>query len=142
MSVIQLDRPGKIVVGTASDVIKFINITAGIGFFLYDNANKVGAGCHIVLKPLIYKLIADMVTLLKKNSRRPVHLTAKIAGGAKFISRTTALKNLAPAVVNTCKQVGIRIIGHDLGGSEKRTIIASLATGETKVRTPNNEIRI
>lgn len=142
MSVIQVDRPGKVVVGTSSDVIKFINITAGIGFFLYDNTNKIGAGCHIVLQPLIRRHIVDMATIIKEKSGKKGQFSAKIAGGAEFLSKTLAARKLAPHVVNTCKQLGIRITGHDLGGNEKRTITASLATGETKVCTSTGEKNI
>jgi len=124
-----------------------------VGICLYDKKEKNIGMAHIMLPSSKdirnnknkYKFadtcLALMIEDLKKNGSNPRNLNAKIAGGAKmfnFSSKNDSMnvgKRNAEAVRSLLKQLNIRIIADDCGGTFGRTITFNSENGDLKVKT-------
>lgn len=141
MGMLEVDAPGKVVVGGVADTIKIPNITAGVGLLFFDQAKKVGTGSVIVLPPVVQKIMKDMLGKMEEKGATAGSLSAKLAGGADFLQSSMGSR-ISQSVMDACGQMGIKVSGKDLGGKEKRTLITVLASGETKVVSVSGEKKI
>lgn len=123
-----------------------------VGICLYDPVVKVAALLHILLplnmetgrkSPLKYADTGIRETLrqmeLQGASRR--RIVAKIAGGAKMfeIQGGGSLGNIGQrnieSVHQVLKQESIRLLREDVGGSQARTLLFDVASGDGCVRS-------
>jgi chemotaxis protein CheD len=124
-----------------------------VGICLYDKKTKNIGLAHIMLPSSKdirnnknkYKFadtcLSLMIHELKKLGSKPRNLRAKIAGGAKmfnFTSKNDSMnigKRNAEAVRSLLKQLNIRIVADNCGGTFGRTITFSSENGDLKVKT-------
>ncbi len=119
-----------------------------VGIMLFDGRKKVGSLAHIVLPwannratPATVGKFADtalpaMVDQIREMGGGP-RLTAKLAGGAAMFGVGSQTNNIGllnkQAVEALLKEMGIPIIGQDLGGEKGRRVTFNVATGEVTV---------
>lgn len=129
-----------------------------IGITLYSRKHKSGAMAHIMLpkstdsekRSLKFADIAieDMMEELRKLGIKAADLEAKIAGGAKMFSfNTSDEKNSigyrnAVSVKNILSEMNIKIVAEDIGGTMGRTIELDTETGELKIKTIGQDIKM
>ena len=124
-----------------------------IGISLYDPQTKIGGLLHIMLpdstqarasdNPAKFAdtglplMLNDVVGMGASKSR----LVAKIAGGAQMFAFSNATDIMrvgtrnAEAVKRILRNMGIRVIAEDTGGSYGRTVQIDLSNGVYKVKT-------
>lgn len=142
-------------VGKAPATIISYGLGSCIGISLYDPQTKVGGLLHIMLPdstqaratdhpakfadtglPLMLK---DVVSLGGVKTR----LVAKIAGGAQMFAFANATDVMrvgarnAEAAKKILKDLGIRLIAEDTGGTYGRTVSINLEDGSYTVKTIN-----
>ena len=140
-------------VGQAPSTIISYGLGSCIGISLYDPQTKVGGLLHIMLPdstqarptdnpakfadtglPLMLK---DVLALGASRTR----LVAKIAGGAQMFAFANATDIMrvgarnAEAAKKTLKDLNIRLIAEDTGGTYGRTVSIDMETGVYKVKT-------
>ena len=140
-------------VGQAQSIILRYGLGSCIGISLYDPQAKVGGLLHIMLPdstqarptdnpakfadtglPLMLK---DVLALGASRSR----LVAKIAGGAQMFAFANATDIMRVGVRNAeaakkiLKDLNIRLIAEDTGGTYGRTVSINMEDGVYKVKT-------
>ena len=140
-------------VGQAPSTIISYGLGSCIGISLYDPQTKVGGLLHIMLPdstqarptdnpakfadtglPLMLK---DVLALGASRTR----LVAKIAGGAQMFAFANATDIMrvgarnAEAAKKILKDLNIRLIAEDTGGTYGRTVSIAMETGVYKVKT-------
>ena len=140
-------------VGQAPSTIISYGLGSCIGISLYDPQTKIGGLLHIMLPdstqarptdnpakfadtglPLMLK---DVLALGASRTR----LVAKIAGGAQMFAFANATDIMrvgarnAEAAKKILKDLNIRLIAEDTGGTYGRTVSIDLETGVYKVKT-------
>jgi len=140
-------------VGQAPSTIISYGLGSCIGISLYDPQTKVGGLLHIMLPdstqarptdnpakfadtglPLMLK---DVLALGASRTR----LVAKIAGGAQMFALANATDIMrvgarnAEAAKKILKDLNIRLIAEDTGGTYGRTVSIDMETGVYKVKT-------
>ncbi len=140
-------------VGRAPSTIISYGLGSCIGISLYDPQTKVGGLLHIMLPdstqarptdnpakfadtglPLMLK---DVLALGASRTR----LVAKIAGGAQMFAFANATDIMrvgarnAEAAKKILKDLNIRLIAEDTGGTYGRTVSIDMETGVYKVKT-------
>ena len=161
------NKPIEIQVGIADMKVspspnKIVTLGLGscVGVTFYDPASKVGGLLHIMLpdskqfntamKPA--KFADTGIPLLLAEFKRlggKVHnIQAKIAGGAQMFSgpnQKMAL-NIGERNVDMTKKVlreiGIRLLANETGGSRGRTMILDTNNGEVTIRTVGTPLKI
>jgi chemotaxis protein CheD len=119
-----------------------------VGIMLYDARRRVGSLAHVVLPSsngratsttlgkFADSALPAMLEMIQKQGGGP-RLSAKLAGGAAMFGVGSQTNNIGllnkQAVEQLLKEVGIPILGHDLGGEKGRRVTFDLATGEVKV---------
>ncbi len=152
---------GEIAVSHNPHTLSCIGLGSCIGVALYDKINHIGGLAHIMLpdsedaayktdKPLKYANLGidAMLKELQKIDRglRHENITAKIAGGAHMfpsIDSSSSMdigKRNAECVRNKFKELGIRLIAEDTGGTHGRTIDFDLTTGIVYVYIHQHEV--
>ena len=142
-------------VGKAPATVISYGLGSCIGISLYDPQLKVGGLLHIMLPdstqarggdnpakfadtglPLMLK---DVLALGASKAR----LVAKIAGGAQMFAFANATDVMrvgarnAEASKKMLKELGIRLIAEDTGGTYGRTVSINLENGDYIVKTVN-----
>ena len=142
-------------VGKAPATVISYGLGSCIGISLYDSQLKVGGLLHIMLPdstqargsdnpakfadtglPLMLK---DVLTLGASKAR----LVAKIAGGAQMFAFANATDVMrvgarnAEASKKMLKELGIRLMAEDTGGTYGRTVSINLENGDYIVKTVN-----
>ena len=142
-------------VGKAPATVISYGLGSCIGISLYDSQLKVGGLLHIMLPdstqargsdnpakfadtglPLMLK---DVLALGASKAR----LVAKIAGGAQMFAFANATDVMrvgarnAEASKKMLKELGIRLIAEDTGGTYGRTVSINLENGDYIVKTVN-----
>ena len=140
-------------VGQAPSTIISYGLGSCIGISLYDPQAKVGGLLHIMLPdstqarptdnpakfadtglPLVLK---DVLALGASRAK----LVAKIAGGAQMFAFANATDIMRVGVRNAeaakkiLRELNIRLIAEDTGGSYGRTVSIDMETGVYKVKT-------
>lgn len=122
-----------------------------IGICLYDPLLKLSAMVHIMLplnmeagrkNPFKYADTGIKETLAQMTAKggNKSRITAKIAGGAKmFEIKGGNLGNIGQRNIDSVRLVlkreGIRLTGEDVGGTNARTLIMDVATGQGSIRS-------
>ncbi|MCL1911547.1 MAG: chemotaxis protein CheD [Leptospirales bacterium] len=121
-----------------------------IGICLYDQSIKMGGLAHIMLpsanaEDALAEKYADtalplMVRRMEDAGSDPKRIKAKIAGGARMFdlpgnSMIASIGiNNANKVQEILSEMGIKLIGKDIGGNYSRTITFHSSTGAVKVK--------
>lgn len=130
-----------------------------VGVTFYDPVTRVGGLLHIMLpdskqfnsaiKPAKF---ADtglplMLNEFKRQGGKTHNIQAKMAGGAQMFSganQKLAL-NIGERNVDMAKKVlkdmGIRVLANETGGSRGRTMILDTTTGEVTIRTVGTPVK-
>ncbi len=140
-------------VGRSPSTLISYGLGSCIGISLYDPQTKIGGLLHIMLpdstqarasdNPAKFAdtglplMLNDVIGMGASRSR----LVAKIAGGAQMFAFSNATDIMrvgtrnAEAVKRILKEMGIRVIAEDTGGSYGRTVSIDLVNGAYKVKT-------
>ncbi len=140
-------------VGRSPSTLISYGLGSCIGISLYDPQTKIGGLLHIMLpdstqarasdNPAKFAdtglplMLNDVIGMGASRSR----LVAKIAGGAQMFAFSNATDIMrvgtrnAEAVKRILKEMGIRVIAEDTGGSYGRTVSIDLVNGVYKVKT-------
>lgn len=131
-----------------------------VGVTLYDPARKVGGLLHIMLpdssqfnnvnKPAKFADLGIplLISEIKRRGGRVTNLQAKMAGGAQMFSgfNDKLVLNIGERNIimarQTLKNLGIKVIAEDVGGSRGRTMILDTVNGQVTVRTVGSQIKI
>ncbi|BAF60246.1 MAG: chemotaxis protein CheD [Pelotomaculum sp.] len=144
--------------------VRLITLGLGscVGVSLYDPVMKVGGLLHIMLpdstqfnnavklKPAKF---ADLglpllVAEVRRLGGRVNNLQAKIAGGAQMFSGLNEkfALNIGERNINMTRKVlkdlGIKILAEDVGGSKGRTMILDTASGNVYIRTVGSQLKV
>jgi len=140
-------------VGRSPSTLISYGLGSCIGISLYDPQTKIGGLLHIMLpdstqarasdNPAKFAdtglplMLNDVISMGASRSR----LVAKIAGGAQMFAFSNATDIMrvgtrnAEAVKKILRDMGIRVIAEDTGGSYGRTVQIDLTNGVYKVKT-------
>ena len=147
-------------VSSSPNKIITLGLGSCVGVTFYDPASRVGGLLHIMLpdskqftsaiKPA--KFADTGIPLLLSEFKRAgglVHnIQAKIAGGAKMFSGPgqKLVMNIGERNVEMTKKVlkemGIRLLANETGGSKGRTMILDVTNGEVTIRTVGAPLKI
>lgn len=134
------------------------NVGSCVAICLHDSTNNCGGLAHIMLPnsaiapqnfpPCKFAdtAIPALIESLRETTRKEVHLSAKIAGGAnifKFENNdgpTIGEKNV-DAVKMALKANKIRLVAEDVGGTYGRKITFSIRSGVVTIRHSNGEVK-
>jgi chemotaxis protein CheD len=145
----------EIAVASSPQRLMALGLGSCIGVTLYDAEAKVGGMAHVMLpssklhsaealpgKYADTALVALAAELEKAGGGRE-KLEAKIVGGANMfadistnISVPIGLRNVT-AVRSKLSEMGISIVGEEVGGNRGRTIIFNLNDGRVEIRKLN-----
>jgi chemotaxis protein CheD len=124
-----------------------------IGISLYDPQTKIGGLLHIMLPDSKQARASDnpakfadtglplMLNDVIKAGATKTRLVAKIAGGAQMFAFANATDIMrvgarnAEAVKKILRNMGIKVIAEDTGGTYGRTVSIDLVSGAYKVKT-------
>lgn len=125
-----------------------------IGLALYDPVNKAAVLAHVVLPESAGRdgapgkfadsAVPRMLELFRKQGRLAHSLTATFAGGANMFNGSGPLQigeANAVAVAAAVKKAGIRITGHDVGGTQGRRLEFDCTSGHMLVQCAGQPIR-
>lgn len=116
---------------------------------LYDSLRRIGGLAHILLPEAFgdvsgqnaYKFadtaIEEMVKQMVKQGCAPLHLTAKIAGGANMFAtsgKSIGERNVE-TVIRELQRLRIRMVGQDTGSNYGRTAVFNTENGSLTVKT-------
>lgn len=135
-------NPGKIIT---------LGLGSCVGITFFDKMRKIGGMAHIMLpksnnpekRSLKYADIAinEMLKEIKGMGSRVSSLEVKIAGGSQMFSfnasdekKSVGYRNVL-AVKAILKELGLKILAEDTGGTIGRTIELDLSNGKLKVKT-------
>ncbi len=135
--------------------VKLITRALGscVGVVIYDSVRKSGGMAHSMLPDIdktriksnsgrfVNSAISNMVSELERFGSQRSRLTAKLFGGAQMFSFFPSESSLNIGQRNIqmaheiLKQIGIKIIAEETGGTFGRTITLDLETGKVLVDT-------
>lgn len=147
-------------VGKEPVILITLGLGSCVGITLYDPVHKIGGLVHVMLprmaefskgggKPAKFAdtgipLLLEEVVRLGASRRL---LEAKIAGGAQMFTGADRKfrfdigeRNVAVAR-EVLKNLGIKVVGEDVGGNRGRTMILDTATGRVLIKTLGSQIR-
>lgn len=128
-----------------------------VGVAVYDSRLKTGGLAHVMLPssrlhsaavhPGKYAdtALEAVVGEMEKAGCRRQSLAAKIVGGANMFSGVAqnpvpiGLRNVS-AVREKLREMGIPIVGEEVGGTHGRTILFHLETGRVEIRELNQPV--
>lgn len=131
-----------------------------IGITLYDPVTRVGGLLHIMLpdsklfnsvsKPEKYADLGIplLVSGIRRNGGKTDRIQAKIAGGAQMFKGMNEkfVLNIGERNISMSKQVlkdlGIRIMAEEVGGSHGRTMILDTLNGQVLIRTVGSKMKV
>ena len=131
------------------EVLSIIGLGSCVAVAVYHGKTRTGGLAHVMLpegrqeniaKPGKYAntAINALLQQMKKETRDKEGFTAKIAGGAQMFKITKGFsigeKNIA-AVKKELNNLGIRIVGEDVGNSYGRTVTFSVEDGSLKIKS-------
>lgn len=138
-----------------------VGLGSCVGVSLYDPGTGVGGLLHVMLpearqaagnalKPAKYADtgIAVLVDALRRRGASLRRLEAKLAGGAQMFAGADEkfLFNIgqrnAEVARRVLKDLGIRVLAEDAGGTSGRTMILDTATGQVIIRTLGAKVRV
>jgi chemotaxis protein CheD len=139
-------------VARAPQVLTSYGLGSCVGIMLYDAELKLGGLAHTLLPELrpgmpeqrpgkfVTLAIRQMLQDLLEQGAARSRIIAKICGGAHMfqpppddLSRTIGQRNVL-AARETLEELGIRLLGEDVGGSYGRTVEFDLENGEVLLR--------
>ena len=123
-----------------------------IGLALYDQKQKIGGLAHIVLPTAPEKndhpgkfvdtAIPQLIQEMKQFATAPLHLTAKMAGGASMFSNSIAA-NIGLKNQESCQQMliemGIPLVGENCGGTQGRRMTLDTTNGNVRIEIVGEE---
>lgn len=126
-----------------------------VAVIIYDPQTKCGGLVHVMLPeskrdkkdnpwkyastavPRLYKHVSDHTSTPKSR------LQAKLVGGSKMFEFVEFGQNIGKRNIETAKQeldeLGIEIVGEDIGGEHGRRVIFNTDTGEVTVNTASSD---
>lgn len=131
-----------------------------VGITLYDPVTRVGGLLHIMLpdsklfssvsKPEKYADLGIplLVSEIRRNGGRTDRIQAKIAGGAQMFKgmNDKFVLNIGERNIIMSKQVlknlGIKIMAEEVGGSHGRTMILDTLNGQVLIRTVGSKMKV
>lgn len=140
-------------VGRSPSTLISYGLGSCIGISLYDPQTKIGGLLHIMLPDSTQARVSDnpakfadtglplMLNDVLGMGASKSRLVAKIAGGAQMFAFSNATDIMrvgtrnAEAVKKILREMGIRVIAEDTGGSYGRTVQIDLTNGVYKVKT-------
>ena len=147
-------------VGREPAVLITIGLGSCVGVTLYDPVHKIGGLVHVMLprmgefsksggKPAKFAdtgipLLLEEVLRLGANRRM---LEAKLAGGAQMFTgadkkfRFDIGERNVEVAREVLKNLGVRIVGEDVGGNRGRTMILETTTGRVLLKTLGSQIK-
>jgi chemotaxis protein CheD len=144
---------GQIAAGQAPQRMKAI-LGSCIGLALYHPGRKSGVMAHIVLPESAGRdgapgkfadtAVPQMLAVLRDHGLPAYGLTAKLAGGANMFNGSGPLQigdANAQAVAAALRKAGIRVAGHDIGGTRGRRVDFDCASGEMIVQCAGQPAR-
>lgn len=146
----------------AASPLKLITVGLGscVGVTLFDSMLRLGGMVHIMLADsTLFRDVSNpakfadtgvpllVEEMLARGASR-LRLQAKMAGGSQmfqFSGAGTSQLNIGPRNVEQCRkvlgQLGIRVVGEDIGGSIGRTMILETRTGAVTIRSKSNSVQ-
>lgn len=125
-----------------------------VGVVIYDDTTKICGMAHVMLpnsslgkaETMNKAKYADtaidvLLNQLKKMGAKPVQFKAKLAGGAQMFkfSSSSDMMRIGPrnveAVKEKLKELRIRVLAEDVGGTSGRTIEFDPITSKLSIRT-------
>jgi chemotaxis receptor (MCP) glutamine deamidase CheD len=122
------------------------HISSGIGVIIYDSANHIGAGLHILsaysgaLKPTNNFTYANtaipqaLIEIGQKGGKAP--FSVAIAGGAVMMgdqSEQDPKKNIVDAAKKALQQAGLQVKREETGGHKIRCMVMDIDAGKIKI---------
>lgn len=150
------------VVAEAPEVLICHGLGSCLGIALYDGASRIGGLAHTLLPSAPVtgtmnrpgRFVVSAIELIREEliyrGAKTDGLTAKIVGGANMFGMFNSAEHIGVGTRNieaaraTLGQVGIQLVGEDVGADFGRSMEFDLATGEVRVRTVVNrhEVRV
>ena len=142
-------------VGKAPATVISYGLGSCIGISLYDPQTKIGGLLHIMLPDSTQARASDnpakfadtglplMLNDVLALGASRAHLVAKIAGGAQMFAFANATDIMrvgarnAEAAKKMLKDLGIKLVAEDTGGTYGRTVSINLEDGVYTVKTIN-----
>lgn len=131
-----------------------------VGVIIYDEGTKICGMAHVMLpdsklgkaETLNRAKYADtaldvLLSKLKQMGVRQTNLKAKLAGGAQMFkfSSSNEMMRIGPrnvdAVKDKLKQLRIRVVSEDVGGTSGRTIEFNPETSKLQIRTVSQGVK-
>jgi len=147
-------------IARAPEVLKAYGLGSCLAIVLYDPAARVGGLVHSLLPqrrsddPLslapkyVDAAIRLMVEELTRSGAAAERLQAKIAGGANMfetefvtLMHSIGVRN-ARSARETLQELGIPLVGEEVGGNRGRTVVFDLATGRLLVYCARDDSKI
>lgn len=149
----------EITVAASPDRLMAYGLGSCVGVALYDAQAKLGGMAHVMLPSsklhateappgkFADTAIVALAAELEKIGGNRGSLKAKITGGANMfadvspnISVPIGLRNVT-AVRSKLSELGIPIIGEEVGGNRGRTVVFNLSDGSLEIRKLNQPIQ-
>ena len=143
----------------APDLIRTTGLGSCVGVVLYDLAREIAGLAHVMLPdssltkggPVNKAKFADtavkeLYSMLIILGAHQSGIKAKLAGGAQMFqfSGSSDMMRIGPrntdAVMYELAQLGIPVVGKDVGGNSGRTVEFNPKTGLMQIRTVNKGI--
>lgn len=129
-----------------SGKLKIDHIGSGVGVILYNAAQKIGAGLHILApragtitakNPVMYAntAIPHALGQLQAKGASPPFSVA-IAGGAGMMGKETVLNSgqkVVEAIKDALAKVNLRVKVDQTGGNKVRSMILDIDAGKIKI---------
>jgi len=150
---------GELAISHSDEVLAAYGLGSCVGVAAWDPVARVGGLAHVMLpssamgrQPEAPGRFADtavptVVAALTRQGADKGRLILKIAGGAQVLAlggagNTLAIgeKNVA-AVRQVLRQLGLSLAAEDVGGSNGRTMLLHVATGQVTVQTVGQAAR-
>ncbi|MFH1062971.1 MAG: chemotaxis protein CheD [Candidatus Omnitrophota bacterium] len=147
-------------IANSPTVLTSLGLGSCVGISLYYPKTKIGGLAHIMLPDVdavknktnrakfANTAIPDLLEKLEAQGAERRFIKAKIMGGAHMFGFAKANKVFNVGVRNVeqvkavLKDLRIRLVGEDVGGSYGRSIYFYLSNGEVRVRTINHGEKI
>ncbi len=147
-------------VAKAPTILTSLGLGSCVGIILYYSRKKIGGLAHIMLPDIeavknranrakfANTAIPELVEKMEKLGAERRFIKAKIMGGAHMFgfAKTNKVFNVgsrnAEKVKAVLKEMRIRLVAEDTGGSYGRSLYFDLNTGEVRVRTINHGEKI
>lgn len=164
-----LDKPEEVRVGIADwkvarapQLIVTLGLGSCVGIAIWDARLKVGGLAHIMLpdsqqfsnsqqNPAKFADLALPMLWeeMQRQGARKEHVRVKLAGGAHMFnfpgssasSLNVGERNVAE-VHRVLRRLGLKVVAEDTGGSRGRTMILDTLSGEVRIRTVGQPVRL